>query len=219
MKKFTKKDRPQMKKIGIYLHIPFCKQKCYYCDFVSFAKQNEFHKQYIYALKEEIKNVFKESNQYEISTIYIGGGTPSFIDEKYIDEILNLIPKENAKEITIEINPGTATIEKINTYKNIGINRLSIGLQACQNGLLKEIGRIHDFEDFLNTYKMAKQVGFDNINVDLMIGLPNQTIKDIKESLENVIELQPNHISVYSLIVEENTPISTLIDSRKTYIT
>ena len=171
-----------MKKIGIYLHIPFCKQKCYYCDFVSFAKQNEFHKQYIYALKEEIKNVFKESNQYEVSTIYIGGGTPSFIDEKYIEEILNLIPKENAKEITIEINPGTATLDKLNTYKKIGINRHSIGLQACQNGLLKEIGRIHDFEDFLNTYKTAKQVGFDNINVDLMIGLPNKTINDIKES-------------------------------------
>lgn len=204
-----------MKKIGIYLHIPFCKQKCYYCDFVSFAKQNEFHKQYIYALKEEIKNVFKESNQYEVSTIYIGGGTPSFIDEKYIEEILNLIPKENAKEITIEINPGTATLDKLNTYKKIGINRLSIGLQACQNGLLKEIGRIHDFEDFLNTYKTAKQVGFDNINVDLMIGLPNQTIKDIKESLDKITELQPNHISVYSLIVEDNTPISTLIENGK----
>ena len=203
-----------MKKIGIYLHIPFCKQKCYYCDFVSFAKQEDFHKNYINALKEEIKS-FLDNNQYEISTIYIGGGTPSFIDEKYIEEILNLIPKENAKEITIEINPGTATLDKLNTYKKIGINRLSVGLQACQNGLLKEIGRIHNFEDFLYTYKMAQQVGFDNINVDLMIGLPNQNIKDIKESLEKVIELQPNHISVYSLIVEENTPISNSIENGK----
>ena len=204
-----------MKKIGIYVHIPFCKQKCYYCDFVSFVKQDEFHKKYINALKEEIKSFLDNNNQYEISTIYIGGGTPSFIDEKYIEEILNLISQENAKEITIEINPGTATLDKLNTYKKIGINRLSIGLQACQNGLLKEIGRIHNFEDFLNTYKMAKQVGFDNINVDLMIGLPNQTIKDIKESLEKIIELQPKHISVYSLIVEDNTPISILIENGK----
>ena len=201
-----------MKEIGVYIHIPFCKQKCYYCDFVSFAKQEEFQKEYFKILKNEIKDFFSENNNYEISTIYIGGGTPSYVDENYIKEILDLIPKHNAKEITIEVNPGTVNLEKLKLYKNIGVNRLSIGLQSTQNRLLKQIGRIHSFEDFLNTYNIAKNVGFDNINVDLMIGLPNQTIQDIKQSLEIVTNLNPNHISVYSLIVEEGTKIDELIN-------
>ncbi len=201
-----------MKKIGVYIHIPFCKQKCYYCDFVSFANQKLLQKEYFKQLKNEIKNFFFK-NEYEVSTIYIGGGTPSFVDEIFIKEVLELILKNNVKEITIEVNPGTVNFEKLKLYKEIGINRLSIGLQSTQNRLLKQIGRIHTFEDFLNTYKMAQQVGFNNINIDLMIGLPNQTIADIKQSLETVIKLNPKHISVYSLIIEENTKIAKLVEN------
>ena len=199
-----------MKKLGIYIHIPFCKQKCYYCDFVSFANQEGFQNKYFQMLKNEINDFFSK-NKYEISTIYIGGGTPSFVNSDFIKDIIEQIPKAHADEITIEVNPGTVTLEKLQLYKKIGINRLSIGLQSTQDRLLKKIGRIHTFEDFLNTYNMAKQVGFENINVDLMIGLPNQTITDIKQSLEAVINLEPKHISVYSLIVEEDTKIANLI--------
>lgn len=201
-----------MKKIGVYIHIPFCKQKCYYCDFVSFANQNVLQKEYFKELKNEIKDFFSK-NEYEISTIYIGGGTPSFVDSSFIKEILELIPQNHADETTIEVNPGTVDIDKLKLYKEAGINRLSIGLQSTQDRLLKQIGRIHNFEDFLRTYNMAKDIGFDSINVDLMIGLPNQSIQGIKQSLEIITNLEPKHISVYSLIVEENTKIADLIAS------
>ena len=150
---------------------------------------------------------------FGIETLYIGGGTPSYIDSKYIKQILSKFDIKHAQEITIEVNPGTATLEKLESYKEAGINRLSIGLQSASDDILKQIGRIHNFDDFLNTYKLAKEVGFDNINVDLMIGLPNQNIQDVKTSLEKVIELEPKHISVYSLIVEEETPISKMIEN------
>ena len=199
-------------KIGIYVHIPFCKQKCEYCDFISYCGKDNLIEEYIKAVKKEIK---MQNIQSFISTVYIGGGTPSYIDSEYIVDILKEIKKkpfENDAEITIEVNPGTVTKEKLESYKKVGINRLSIGLQTTQERLLKEIGRIHNFEQFLETYQLARTVGFQNINVDLMIGLPNQRIKDIKESLEKIIALHPEHISVYSLIVEENTPISKKIE-------
>ncbi len=208
-----------MKKLGIYIHIPFCKQKCFYCDFISYANQDKYFQKYVQALSKEINN-FIDNNKIEVQTIYIGGGTPSLIDAKYIEEILHIFEKRNllkeAKEVTIEVNPGTVTEEKLRTYKNSGINRLSIGLQSTEDKILKQIGRIHCYDDFLNTYKMAREVGFKNINVDLMIGLPNQKISDVKNSLEKIIKLEPeppNHISVYSLIVEENTPIEQMLES------
>ena len=208
-----------MKKLGIYIHIPFCKQKCFYCDFISYANQDKYFQKYVQALSKEINN-FIDNNKIEVQTIYIGGGTPSLIDAKYIEEILHIFEKRNllkeAKEVTIEVNPGTVTEEKLRTYKNSGINRLSIGLQSTEDKILKQIGRIHCYDDFLNTYKMAREVGFKNINVDLMIGLPNQKILDVKNSLEKIIKLEPeppNHISVYSLIVEENTPIEQMLES------
>ena len=212
-----------MKNIGIYIHIPFCKQKCLYCDFVSFKAEKETQKSYIQALKREIQNWKQENKEYEIKTIYIGGGTPSYIDSYDIFDILNLLT-ENIKEeknkisITIEVNPGTITKQKLQDYKKAGINRLSIGLQSTNNNLLKQIGRIHNYQEFLETYKLAREVGFENINVDLMIGLPNQTIEDIKKSLDDILNLKPNnpeHISVYSLIVEDETPIQKLIESGK----
>lgn len=208
-----------MKKLGIYIHIPFCKQKCFYCDFVSYANQDKYFQKYVQALNKEINN-FIDNNEFEVQTIYIGGGTPSLIDAKYIEEILRIFEKRNllkeVKEVTIEVNPGTVTEEKLRNYKNSGVNRLSIGLQSTEDKILKQIGRIHCYDDFLNTYKMARKVGFKNINVDVMIGLPNQKILDVKNSLEKIIKLEPeppNHISVYSLIVEENTPIEKMLES------
>lgn len=200
------------KEIGVYVHIPFCKQKCYYCDFISYCNKDNLIEDYVKAVKKEIR---MQNIQSQITTVYIGGGTPSYIDSKYIVEIIDEIKKKNLSkrpEITIEVNPGTVTKEKLKDYKKCGINRLSIGLQSAQDEILKEIGRIHNFEQFLETYQMARKVGFKNINVDLILGIPNQRIKDLKDSLEKIIELQPEHISVYSLIVEDGTPIANKID-------
>ena len=201
------------KEIGIYVHIPFCKRKCDYCDFISYSNKDSKIEEYIEAVKKEIE---LQKIKSEITTVYIGGGTPSYIDSKYIKEIMAELQKKNVSkdaEITIEVNPGTVTLEKLKDYKDAGINRLSIGLQTTKDELLKQIGRIHNFEQFIETYKMAREVGFKNVNVDLMLGLPNQRIKDLKESLESIIQLSPEHISVYSLIVEDGTPIANKIES------
>ena len=211
----------QEKELGIYIHIPFCKQKCYYCDFVSFSNKEEYIEKYVEILKREIDGY--DLSNYNITTIYIGGGTPSRIPSEKIQEILEKIRQKISKnqtrwediEITIELNPRTVDEEKIKKYKKIGINRLSIGLQSTNNKLLKEIGRIHTFEDFKDTYNTVKKVGFENINVDLMIGLPNQTISDVKDSLNEIIKLNPTHVSVYSLIVEENTKMEKLINNKE----
>ena len=202
------------KEIGIYVHIPFCKQKCHYCDFYSMAEQEEWIPRYVKSLINEIN---KKKNEEEfnflsiVKTIYIGGGTPSFINSKYITEILQAIYEnyevDKNAEITIEVNPGTTSMQKLEDYKKAGINRLSIGLQATQNHLLQAIGRIHNYYDFVDTYHLAREAYFENINVDLMIGLPEQTILDVEDAVEEVISLEPEHISVYSLIVEENTKI------------
>ena len=202
-------------KIGIYVHIPFCKKKCDYCDFISYCGKDDLIEKYVDSVKKEIDHVKIKS---EITTIYIGGGTPSYIDSKFIVQILEKIKEKNVAqdaEITIEVNPGTVTQEKLQDYINCGINRISIGLQTTNDELLKQIGRIHNYEQFLETYKMSKKVGFKNINVDLMLGLPNQRIIDLKESLENVLRLAPKHISVYSLIVEDGTPIANKIKNEK----
>ena len=198
-----------MKEIGVYIHIPFCIKKCDYCDFISYCDKESLVEEYIEKLKEEI-NIELNNKEYKIKTIYIGGGTPSSVDSKFIIEILNVIKEKNNIEdieITIEVNPGTVTKEKLLDYKLEGINRLSIGLQETSNELLKEIGRIHTYEEFLETYNLARQVGFENINVDLMIGLPNQSIANIKDSLNKITNLNPEHISVYSLILEEGTKL------------
>ncbi len=203
------------KDIGLYIHIPFCKQKCSYCDFVSFSDRGNLVEKYKTAVIKEIKN--KNISEYNIKTIYIGGGTPSILDSEYILDIINELKpniSENA-EITIEINPGTADKKKLKNYKEIGINRLSIGLQSADNNILKEIGRIHTFEEFLNIYNLARELGFNNINVDLMLGLPNQTIGVLEKSIKEIIKLSPEHISVYSLILEENTKMWNMVNDGK----
>ena len=211
------------KNLGIYIHIPFCKQKCNYCDFCSYAGKESLSARYAKSVCEEIKFVAKRNERLQttspnVKTIYIGGGTPSLIDSKYIDQILNEIKlnykvDENA-EITIEVNPGTVNLEKLEHYKQIGINRLSIGLQAVKPDLLKMLGRIHTYYDFLDTYRFARNVGFENINVDLMIGLPNQNLLDVKDALEEIISLEPEHISVYSLILEEGTRLEKQVKEK-----
>jgi len=200
------------KELGIYIHIPFCQRKCYYCDFISYCQKDNKIEEYIKSVKKEIES--KEINS-EITTIYIGGGTPSYIDSNYIVELIEQLKNKKISkeaEITIEVNPGTVNKQKLEDYKKCGINRISIGLQTTKNELLEKIGRIHNYEQFLETYKIAREVGFNNINVDLMIGLPTQEILDLKQSLGQVMKLEPEHISVYSLIVEENTPIAKMIE-------
>lgn len=215
----VKKERRKnmkLKELGIYIHIPFCKQKCYYCDFVSYANNGIEIPKYIEALIKEIDS-FNFSN-YEVTSIYIGGGTPSYLDSKYIKQILDKLQEKieiKKAEITIEVNPGTVTKKKLQDYREAGMNRLSIGLQSTEDKLLKVIGRIHTYQEFLNTYQWAREIGFANINVDLMIGLPNQSISDLQKSLEEIIKLNPEHISVYSLIIEDGTPIAKLLEEGK----
>ena len=203
--------------LGVYVHIPFCVKKCDYCDFVSYPNKLEIQEEYINKVIKEIEDNRNLLEQNEITTIYIGGGTPSVIKPELIKKVLNKlhgsgIVSKNV-ENTIEINPGTVTKNNLQMYKNCGINRLSIGLQSTNDRILKSVGRIHNYEQFLNAYNWAIEVGFKNINVDLMLGLPKQTVLDLKKSLERIVNLkpQPNHISVYSLIVEERTPIEEKI--------
>ncbi len=194
---------------GMYLHIPFCVKKCNYCDFLSFSSNEETKSLYVDALiKEIIANSYTNKS---ISTIFFGGGTPSILDSKHIYNILNCISKyyevDKNAEITIEANPGTTNLMKLSDYKHSGINRLSIGLQSANDHELLKLSRIHSYSQFLESYKDARDLGFDNINVDLMSALPTQTLKSFEASLRKVIALAPEHISAYSLILEENTPL------------
>ena len=204
-----------MKEIGLYIHIPYCKSKCNYCDFISFAGKEETIKRYIETMLKEIDEC--SFSGFNIGTIYIGGGTPSFIDSIYIIELVNKIKEkfivsQNA-EITIEINPGTITKEKLLDYKKAGINRISIGLQSTDNEILKTIGRIHTYEDFLENYELARSLGFNNINIDLMLALPEENEGSIAMQISEIINLQPEHISVYSLILEDDTPLKKMVES------
>ncbi len=174
--------------------------------------------EYVEALKKEIK---QEANkqEYEVTSIYMGGGTPSLLNEKYIEEIMRVIkqlyPISKTAEITLEANPGTLTKQKLELYKKVGVNRLSMGLQSCNNQLLSQIGRIHTYEEFEKNYLLARKIGIQNINVDLMLGLPNQTLQDLEESLKKVVSLTPEHISLYALIVEENTKMQKMVEEGK----
>lgn len=207
-----------MERFGIYIHIPFCVKKCSYCDFVSFCSDEKTWEQYTNAVVCEIENK-KIENPKKVTTIYIGGGTPSLIPENYIVKIINTVRSrfkiEESAEITIEVNPGTVTEKKLVAYKNVGINRISIGLQSAEDRILKLIGRIHNYQTFLSTYNLTRNIGFENINVDLMLAIPTQTKEELLNTLNKVIELKPNHISLYSLIVEENTEIKKALELGK----
>lgn len=192
-------------KTSIYIHIPFCKSKCSYCDFISFTQNN--YDKYTQKLIYEIKNC-KELKNVTVKTIYIGGGTPSLFSCNLIEKILSQINFSDEIEITIEANPESINREKINFYKSIGINRISIGLQAIQDNLLKILGRAHNFQMFEKAYEIAAKT-FDNINIDLMFGLPKQNLDDWSKTLEYVKKIKPQHISAYSLIIEPNTKFYT----------
>lgn len=196
----------------LYIHIPFCAKKCDYCDFLSGLAGSEQQKAYTEALLAEISAV-EEGKGRSVSSVFIGGGTPSLLDESFIERILDKINEkfhiEKDAEITMEANPGTLQKEeKARVYRSAGINRLSLGLQSADDKELKTLGRIHTFRQFLETYDLARKAGFDNINVDLMSAIPDQTCEGWIRNLRTVASLSPEHISAYSLIVEEGTPFA-----------
>lgn len=194
----------------LYVHIPFCIKKCDYCDFLSGPADEETQNKYVEALLTEI-NKSESFSEREISTVFIGGGTPSAVRSESIIRIMDALRRrfvfsENT-EITMEANPGTLTPEKLKAYRNGGINRLSIGLQSADDRELLSLGRIHTYQEFLESYFLAREAGFDNINIDLMLAIPGQTRKSWNRNLKTVADLKPEHISAYSLIVEEGTPL------------
>ena len=203
-----------MKKLALYIHFPFCKQKCYYCDFNSFANKEMYIENYINALCKEIEKYNYLNKEYKITSIYLGGGTPSHIDSKNIVKVLDVVRKNynvcDDAEITIEINPGTVTRTKLQDYFDAGINRISFGVQSTDDKILKKIGRIHNYEEFEKNYFEAREIGFNNISVDLIFGLPEQNLEIWNKTLEDIISLNPEHISAYSLKVEEKTAFGDL---------
>lgn len=203
--------------LGIYVHIPFCKQKCKYCDFNSYPGIADMSSSYVDALMHEIRSCSQSGRT--VDTIYIGGGTPTFIDDKYIAEIMNVIDLcyniSKDAEITVECNPGTADFEKLTRLKNFGINRLSIGCQSSNDNILKYIGRIHTYAEFVECFVSARRAGFDNISVDLMFGLPLQNSDIWLDTLQKVTALNPEHISAYSLKIEEKTPFYSMLENNE----
>ena len=201
-----------MKNLGIYIHIPFCISKCKYCGFYSYGGSTEEEQQkYIEGLLEDIQAYGEEySKDYKIDTVFIGGGTPSILNPQHIKSVLDILREsfvvsEDA-EITIESNPKTLNEEKLHIYRQAGINRLSIGLQTFDDRLLKTLGRVHTAEDFIESFTLARKCGFDNINLDLMFAIPGHTMEIWEDTLNKAIELSPEHISFYSLQIEEDTP-------------
>jgi oxygen-independent coproporphyrinogen-3 oxidase len=204
-----KSDRKE--ELGLYVHIPFCVKKCDYCDFLSAPATEEMKKNYIRALLSEIRSYRGKTNGYTVPTVFIGGGTPSAISASYIEKLMEeirdtFLVDSDRLEATIEVNPGTVTREKLLAYQRAGINRLSFGLQSTDDRELKMLGRIHSYEEFRDNYELAREVGFHNINIDLMSSLPGQTVQTWENSLRTVTALKPEHISAYSLIIEEGTP-------------
>lgn len=198
------------KDLGLYLHVPFCMKKCKYCDFLSWAGSEEEQETYVQGLLKEIESYREFAKGYKVSTVFLGGGTPSILSGEQIERILGAVSDvfmmDKHAEITLEMNPGTVTEEKLRSYKKAGINRLSIGLQSVKNENLKLLGRIHIYEEFLQSYELARQEGFKNISVDLISSLPGQTLESWKEELQEIVRLNPEHVSVYQLILEEGTP-------------
>lgn len=198
------------KKSGLYIHIPFCIKKCSYCDFLSFPASDQMKEQYVKQLVRELQVRSAAFKDYSVDTVFLGGGTPSVLEEKQVAEIMETVQGnytlEEKAEITMEVNPGTVKEDKLIAYHKAGINRISFGVQSMQNKELKLLGRIHTVEEFLQNYKAARKAGFTNINIDLMAALPNQTLKDVQMNLTEVSELSPEHLSCYGLIIEEGTP-------------
>lgn len=207
------------KKLSIYIHIPFCVKKCVYCDFLSFGaddpqinRSGAVRKAYVQSICRELLSYKSISKDYIVKTIFIGGGTPSILLPGEIMNILatlrSIFKVDEEAEITIEVNPGTLTAIKAAEYLAAGINRMSIGLQSAHNDELAMLGRIHTYEQFLTSYQTARDAGFRNINVDLISAIPGQTLHSYLDTLERVLKCRPEHISSYSLIVEDGTPLA-----------
>lgn len=198
------------KELELYVHIPFCVSKCAYCDFLSAPAGAEERAAYVDALIREIRCMKNKYDEYRVSTVFLGGGTPSVLDgddtARIFEALQGSFDLAEDAEVTIEANPGTVTAEKLAVWRAAGINRLSIGLQSADDRELKLLGRIHTWQDFLETYSLARKAGFANINVDLISAIPGQTQAGWEKTLRTVAELGPEHISAYSLIIEEGTP-------------
>lgn len=199
-----------MKELELYVHIPFCAQKCAYCDFLSGPAKSEVRIAYIQKLREEIRRRSERFREREVVSVFFGGGTPSILHGQQILDLMNALRREfrivPEAEITVECNPGTVSAEKLRTYRRAGINRLSFGLQSADDEELRLLGRIHTYRDFLESFDLARKHGFQNINVDLMSALPGQTTASWERTLKKTVLLKPEHISAYSLIIEEGTP-------------
>lgn len=197
--------------LSLYVHIPFCVKKCNYCDFLSFPASEEVRKEYVDKLCEEIESEAALYPDNRVKSVFFGGGTPTVLSVGQLTAVLGKIKEcfrfdADRAEITLECNPGTADEQSLKKFREAGFNRLSIGLQSARNGELRTLGRIHSYEDFLKTYRSARKAGFRNINIDVMSALPGQTLNSYWETLNRVLALSPEHISAYSLIIEEGTP-------------
>ena len=194
----------------LYVHIPFCVKKCAYCDFLSFPQGEEIQRRYVEKLMEEIRTVSAGFHDTPVSSVFVGGGTPSVLKAQWMKELFDCLRAffhiEETAEISMEANPGTVDREKLRIYREAGINRLSFGLQSADNRELKALGRIHTWEEFLESFRLAREAGFSNLNVDLMSALPGQTVESWMDTLKKTADLDPEHISAYSLIIEEGTP-------------
>ena len=198
------------KKLGIYIHIPFCARKCNYCDFLSAPETRETKERYLSLLDREMQLYKEIVSAREADTLFIGGGTPSFLETDLTDKLLcsvkKWIPSENLKEFTIECNPNSVTEEKLNLYKEAGVTRISLGMQSACDEELKKLGRLHSVKEFEKAYELVRKHGFERVNIDVMAAIPGQTTESYKHTLEYVVGLSPEHISSYSLIIEEGTP-------------
>lgn len=199
-----------MKNSELYIHIPFCVKKCDYCDFLSFAADEAAQAEYVHALLTELEFYGGLMKDYRITTVYVGGGTPSWLNEGLMSAVFERVYRHfhvaDDAEVTVECNPGTVTARKLAAYKRAGVSRLSVGLQSCDSGELKLLGRIHSYAQFLKTWELAREAGFDNVNVDIISGLPYQTAEKFAVTLQQVIRLRPEHVSAYTLMIEPGTP-------------
>ncbi|MDU5504918.1 MAG: radical SAM family heme chaperone HemW [Anaerococcus vaginalis] len=206
-----------MEKIGIYIHIPFCKKKCFYCDFTAFPNLESWIKPYFENLKKEII-LYQKNMDIEVDSIYIGGGTPTYVDYHYIEEIIYLLNKfdlSNLKEFTIEANPNSLTLEKLKAYKSMGVNRISLGVQSFDDEVLKKVGRDHNKEIVLKDIENIRKAGFNNLSLDMILNLPSGNFESIKKDLEIIKKINPEHISYYSLILEKGSYFYSLYKKNK----
>ena len=204
---------------GIYIHIPFCAVKCIYCDFYSIANREEAIPRFVKAIITEIERCEVDTSDWEIDTIFLGGGTPSLLESKYIESILKSIQTKydlsSVTEFTLEANPGEAPKDRLKEFRNLGINRLSMGVQSLEPDLLKFLTRIHSVEQVFETYDNARSIGFDNVSFDLIYSIPGQTWEIWERDINRIIDLEPNHISAYTLTLEKGTDLFRLVKDKK----